>query len=51
MRILAAGLHCPVRLRFAPAAPVPKERADAEKVVGTWKMTLTRARRRPTRTW
>lgn len=22
------------------AAPVPKERADAEKVVGTWKMTL-----------
>lgn len=25
---------------FAPAAPVPKERAEAEKVVGTWKMTL-----------
>jgi uncharacterized protein (TIGR03066 family) len=24
----------------APAAPVPKERADAEKVVGTWKLTL-----------
>lgn len=24
----------------AGAAPVPKERADAEKVVGTWKMTL-----------
>ncbi len=22
----------------APAAPVPKERADAEKVVGTWKL-------------
>ncbi len=25
---------------FAVAAPVPKERADAEKVVGTWRMTL-----------
>ena len=24
----------------ATGAPVPKERADAEKVVGTWKMTL-----------
>ena len=30
------GLWC----GLAPAAPVPKERADAEKVVGTWKMTL-----------
>ncbi len=25
---------------LAVAAPVPKERADAEKVVGTWRMTL-----------
>ena len=25
-------------LAVAPAAPVPKERADAEKVVGTWKL-------------
>jgi uncharacterized protein (TIGR03066 family) len=24
----------------ASAAPIPKERADAEKVVGTWRMTL-----------
>ncbi|MFM8273108.1 MAG: TIGR03066 family protein [Gemmata sp.] len=25
---------------LAPGAPVPKERAEAEKVVGTWKMTV-----------
>lgn len=24
----------------APAAPIPKERVDAEKIVGTWRMTL-----------
>lgn len=24
----------------APAAPIPKERAEAERIVGTWKMTL-----------
>lgn len=28
----------------APAAPVPKERADAEKVVGTWKLVKSSAR-------
>jgi uncharacterized protein (TIGR03066 family) len=32
---LVALLACP-----APAAPIPKERAEAEKIVGTWKMTL-----------
>jgi uncharacterized protein (TIGR03066 family) len=39
MRILTAGLL----LAFAwtaSAAPIPKERVDAEKVVGTWRMTL-----------
>lgn len=37
MRALAAvAVWCSV----AVAAPVPKDRAEAEKVVGTWKMTL-----------
>jgi uncharacterized protein (TIGR03066 family) len=37
MRALAAVL---VWSSVAVAAPVPKDRAEAEKVVGTWKMTL-----------
>lgn len=37
MRALAAVL---VWCSVAVAAPVPKDRAEAEKVVGTWKMTL-----------
>jgi uncharacterized protein (TIGR03066 family) len=38
MRALAAvaAVWCSVAL----AAPVPKDRAEAEKVVGTWRMTL-----------
>ena len=39
MRALSAGLVA-LFACTAFAAPVPKERADAEKVVGTWKMTL-----------
>jgi uncharacterized protein (TIGR03066 family) len=39
MRVLAAGFIS-LCACAAPAAPIPKERADAEKVVGTWKMTL-----------
>lgn len=37
MRALAALVVC---YSVAGAAPVPKDRAEAEKVVGTWKMTL-----------
>src|SRR5262245_33519683 len=40
MRVLAAGLFVLCAGVVSPAAPVPKERAEAEKVVGTWKMTL-----------
>jgi uncharacterized protein (TIGR03066 family) len=40
MRLFAAGLLVACVGLPAPGAPVPKERADAEKVVGTWKMTL-----------
>jgi uncharacterized protein (TIGR03066 family) len=40
MRTLAAGLFALCLCAPASGAPVPKERADAEKVVGTWKMTL-----------
>ena len=39
MRVLVAGLFV-VCASAAFAAPVPKERAEAEKIVGTWKMTL-----------
>ena len=39
MRVLAAGVIV-LCACVATAAPVPKERAEAEKVVGTWKMTL-----------
>ena len=39
MRTLAVGL-VGLFACAAGAAPVPKERADAEKVVGTWRMTL-----------
>jgi uncharacterized protein (TIGR03066 family) len=41
----SADLGCPMTatavlcvLLAAPAAPIPKERAEAEKVVGTWKL-------------
>ena len=40
MRILATGLFVLCACVPALGAQVPKERADAEKVVGTWKMTL-----------
>lgn len=33
-----------VILAVAPAAPIPKERANAEKVVGTWKLVKSSAR-------
>jgi uncharacterized protein (TIGR03066 family) len=39
MRVLAAGFIA-LCACAASAAPIPKERADAEKVVGVWKMTL-----------
>ena len=34
--VVLAVCLCPA----APGAPVPKERVEAEKVVGTWRMTL-----------
>jgi len=40
MRVLAAGLFVLCVPCVSVGAPVPKERADAEKIVGTWKMTL-----------
>jgi uncharacterized protein (TIGR03066 family) len=40
MRVLTASVFVVCACVAAPAAPVPKERADAEKVVGTWRMTL-----------
>lgn len=40
MRVLAASLVALLACATTSGAPVPKERADAEKVVGTWKMTL-----------
>lgn len=39
MRVLAVGLFALCAWAPGLGAPVPKERADAEKVVGTWKMT------------
>src|SRR5262245_50569477 len=44
MRAITAGLIALCVCIAAPAAhaaPVPKERADAEKVVGTWKLVLS----------
>jgi len=38
MRILIAGLSFMFVQFFIVAAPVPKERAEAEKVIGTWKL-------------
>ena len=40
MRVLAAALLLLCACDSTSAAPIPKERADAEKVVGTWRMTL-----------
>jgi uncharacterized protein (TIGR03066 family) len=40
MRVLATGMLLLGVCVSASAAPIPKERVDAEKVVGTWKMTL-----------
>ena len=40
MRTLATNLFALCVCVPAVGAPVPKERADAEKIVGTWKMTL-----------
>jgi uncharacterized protein (TIGR03066 family) len=40
MRLLVASLFVACASTTLAAAPVPKERAEAEKVVGTWKMTL-----------
>src|SRR5262245_65309019 len=39
MRVLAAVLLA-LCVSTASAAPIPKDRADAEKIVGTWRMTL-----------
>ena len=39
MRVLATGLFALCACVPVLGAPVPKERADAEKIVGTWKMT------------
>ena len=39
MRLLTAGVFA-LCACVASAAPIPKERVDAEKVVGTWRMTL-----------
>jgi uncharacterized protein (TIGR03066 family) len=38
MRLLIACLSCVFATLLAIAAPVPKERAEAEKVVGVWKL-------------
>ena len=35
---LSAACVCALSVPLAAAAPVPKERAEAEKVVGTWKL-------------
>jgi uncharacterized protein (TIGR03066 family) len=40
MRILAAGILLLCLSASASTAPIPKERLEAEKIVGTWKMTL-----------
>jgi uncharacterized protein (TIGR03066 family) len=39
MRAITASLFV-LCVSAASAAPIPKERADAEKIVGTWRMTL-----------
>jgi uncharacterized protein (TIGR03066 family) len=39
MRVLATAVLV-LCVCTASAAPIPKDRADAEKVVGTWRMTL-----------
>jgi uncharacterized protein (TIGR03066 family) len=39
MRVFTAGLFALWLISPATGAPVPKERAEAEKIVGTWKMT------------
>jgi len=42
MRLVALGmLTLGVCVSAASAAPIPKERAEAEKIVGTWRMTLS----------
>jgi uncharacterized protein (TIGR03066 family) len=38
MRLFIAGLSFVFVQLFVVAAPVPKERAEAEKVIGTWKL-------------
>lgn len=40
MRRLAAALVVLCPWAAAPAAPIPRDRLDAERVVGTWRMTL-----------
>lgn len=40
MRVLATCLLFLGACASTSAAPIPKERVDAEKVVGTWRMTL-----------
>ena len=39
MRVLATALLA-LCVCQASAAPIPKDRAEAEKIVGTWRMTL-----------
>ena len=40
MRVFTTSLVVLCLIGSATGAPVPKERAEAEKIVGTWKMTL-----------
>ncbi len=40
MRRLAAAVFVLCAWAAAPAAPIPRDRLDAERVVGTWRMTL-----------
>lgn len=40
MSRLAALAFVVCACSMAPGAPVPKERSEAEKIVGTWRMTL-----------